>query len=557
MPFDVTSAGSGSGFSPASVGTTVDHLTQSTDLTLTASDMFKRHVVRATQEISVTLPDATTIPGGAQSDMFGLESIGAPVNLRNTSGKLLARFTGKTNRVSRMRNAPPLCRLNLLDASSADGLWQPGLISGNLYAPRLVNDTVAGIGSMDTQSVPTAPDSFLRLSDDRLLLLWRENTAGGQKCRVVKVNGSTGAVTLGTPFTLSTYDGAGYLNALHMDTIGGNEILVIAGVINGASSYGSRVLEINDMTIQSAGAYAAYPLTDNNGDTLTGYQYSYAALVKISTTKFLISCYGRNVTDANHFRPHSFFGTLSGTPPTTLSWSTPQDFVGHTSWASRPSSSGLLCPNVANRVFIDNAYAFPNGLALDVSGADPTVAYEIQNADMPYDWGTNVGRVSFDTVDGWIYVPDNTNGLWRFKCGSSAISDMEFLGKRQSPFDSVGGDWTNTHPYRTPHVNYLWVDGEARYDRFAYNSGGTFRLIDLDNDWPVANVTADRSADLHYDRAPNYTELEVPYIGFDTPTVMTHCNAGDSWFLQGAKETADFGNQDGSYHFSVFEWPEF
>jgi len=455
----------------------VSYLGRTTNLTLPTSVYFKTVVVENTLNtpIDVTLPDATAIPGGVVAvNVLGLYSIGGPVNLRDAGGNLLARFNGSKHSKTTTRPGQEIgARLDLLSIATVAGVWRPRDFYGTNYAPRIktVETTAAASWSMTAGTGTTFPQGntsinlaslnlpeneggTISLDAERKLLLWAD--AGGTKCRVLKVDATTKAVTLGSISTIvaTATGGIPPMAGCVYNVTGGSEY-VIVGAEQASNTIKLYCLQITGTSVAAVGSAGTMPTTDSGGNTGIGYNSGIANVwhfIALSTTKILVAFTTYSSASTRDMRYSHV--VVSGT--TISSVGTPQVLASGMG-NSDPSGGGyrfFVCPNTANRVF-QPAGNGKDCRVIDTSGANPAIAYEPATYSLPCAFAATGSPVFYDYTDGWIYCNSSIRPteLWRFKCGASAVSNIEFV--RDVPYSSfvTGGNMALTGYELTNYVN--------------------------------------------------------------------------------------------------------
>lgn len=491
----------------------LSYLGRTTDLTLTSAVFFKTVVVENTLStpIDVNLPDATTIPGGVVAvNVLGFYSIGGPVNLRDASGNLLARFNGSKHSKTTTRPDQEIgARFDLLSVATAAGVWRPRNFYGTNFAPRIktVETTAAAAWTMVASTgtvfpynnistnlaslnLPKNDGASISLDSERKLLLWADS--GGTKARILKVDATTKAVTYGSISTINAFATSGRIPQVGCvyNVTGGSEYCTVVAetATNVMKIFG---VQITGTSITAVGSAVTIPTTDNatqSVDLTNGSDYM--QFIPLSTTKIFFAVRMWQTSGSAHRCIRFAHITASGT---TLSIGTLQA-LGNTTIASNDGATGarraFLVPNTADRIFFPDGgilnSATTEAMVIDTSGTNPALAYEPAAFSLPCGQMSGSTSVHYDYTDGWIYVNGvrRATELWRFKAGASAISNMEFV--RDVPNSNgimIGGNVALTG-YEIPH---------AGNNRVSMSAAFTFLNFDIDYGGVLAGVVADNT----------------------------------------------------------------
>lgn len=556
----------------------VEFMQRATDITLTTADVGKTIFINATAEIDVTLPSASAI-GAATRDAFGLQSLGAPINLRDADGNLLAAFDGMSvlDNPSVAPDGMVGCILHLIDAASTAGKWIPGEYYGTIYAPKLVDTFTATKTTMDMLSLNIhyggrfekfKANNPVKLDNDRALYLWRQVGATGARAVVVKLNRTTGAITMGSAVTLDVADSAGIMTGVLMEEnygVNNTDIVLVTGISDG-SDYGSMALEIDDMAI-TAGARAEAPTVDTDGDT-TDNGWSHIKLVRLSNSKALIVYKATNVTDTRE-KPYAVHVTLSGTPPTTLTISTPKNLKGAAdgaNWSSHHYGTHDLITGVANRVLIMEGYTHDRGYVVDTSGVDPVVAYELTADNFPFDSaGSNNSTYGWmdPNVTGRFIIHDDRNYyVYEVIFGSSSVTSVNLVEFVSGVNYNHGGQNASAtvigYERRHPHIRSQCADDDWRRN-MDFTGGSAARI---DERWNKRGGTSNIAQDPDHlingntARTSQYTDLKVPWRGSGGQQRV--CLMEDNrWVMLSTLNDGAAPGESAEYEFASFEIPEF
>lgn len=571
------------GQSGFSVGTEiVTHFNRTTDLTLTVSDVGKTIFVSAAAEINVTLPSATAI-GAATHNAFGFEFVGNIVNLRDADGNLIAWFDGVDAPHAHFTPEDAVgCILHLTDASTAAGKWMPRFSHGSIYSPKLRGHAQATLTDMDVQSVVYQYGSHyeqfkghnpVKIDDERGLWMWRQNSAGGQRARVVKLDRTTGAISFGPPVTLNATDSAGnVLGVLMQNNYGVNntDIVLVTGVYDG-SVHRAVALEIDDVTI-SVGTSQPIPATDDQGETVN-QQFVHPALVRLSDTKAILMGRMANVTQANDNKPYAMHITLSGTPPTTVTMGTPVNFLPPPDTANyNQGYIGFhdLVTGVPDRVVWANGGPnhadWARGVVINTAGTNPAVAYSLGAEGWPIDSGG-----SSNNVHGWrdpvntgrfLVSNDLVEFVYEVILGASAVTSIKLVDL--SPYLSSSQGQGNTRHVgyeRTSPAGYAGTTPEDWHRSVSVSHTDTFvraminDLYDRKRSYNIASIQ-DRLIDYDRVRSTAWRWPKVPWRG-NLSNYWLKTFEHNRWVVLGTKNDGNGPNENLEYEFASFEIPEF
>lgn len=567
------------GQSGFNVGTeVVNFIQRSTDIVLTAAELGKTIFINATQEINVTLPDATVI-GTAKHNAFGFEILGATVNLRDADGNLLTWFDGMdVDHAYQTPEGMVGCILHLIDFSSAAGKWMPAIISGNIYGPKLRGTATASLAEMDIWQQWIAYGgrhqqfkSFnpVKLDNDRTLYMWRQIGSTGQKARVVKLNRTTGAISFGSVVTIDATDSQGYLTGVLMQNnygINNTDVVLTYGQYNG-TNYVLRAYEVDDTTI-SVGTAVLVPATDDNADTVDRNLIE-PSLVRLSGTKALLTGRMVNVTDASRWKPYALHVTLSGDPPTTVTAGTPVNLKGPadaSNWSSSHYGFHDLITGVADRVLWLNGYAWDRGVVLNTSGTDPAISYELGADDIPYDNGGNTNAYGFmdPNITGRFIINDDRNEyIYEVILGASGVNSVtkiDFLSflsgsAGQASVTTVGLERTSNS---TTYMHLHDDDWRRLMQVSNSDSNITGTIHDRWNRERSYNLgtLSTNLTDRDQARSPVWRNLGVPWRGnLSAPKLVLM--ESNRWVLLSSQDNDTAPGDDSEYHFASFEIPEF
>lgn len=466
------------------VGTThVQYYNQASDITLTAADMGKTLHIEATVEISVIMPDATTIIGGAQTPLLGIYNNGAPVNIRyyasSGQAKLLLRLAGRPRVVTQGRKHSSGhigCKLGLVSAATAKGVYSLEASNGTINAVRILKDQLVTAATLNWQdnllgqqgcsNMPGMWPRFSgghapyywchRINDTEQLQVYRKSSSAGIFVNVYSMN-TSGTYTPGTPVQLDSVDTA-VVAVTMVQQAGGHTYVTIAYKSSVASTWKMRVIDVTDGTATfSLGTAQAFPTLDSAGKTIEAQPVSGSlagvfCAVSATTGYFFVSI--ANTTDSFNYS-YAIPVSRSGTG---LTLAAPVRLSGSGASYAQISTSGnqaVLVGNVSNRILImGDACAGSTGAAKPFAGdgtnsqefavvdcstfATPAVTYRPTYQSLIYsaaDYSYN-SYAYYCPVTQYVYtVASWTQGNEaqalqnvRFKVGSSAVTNQEWLG---------------------------------------------------------------------------------------------------------------------------------
>lgn len=552
----------------------VTHLQQSTDITLTTLDLGKTIFINATQEINLTLPDATVV-GSNYHNAFGIEILGATVNLRDAAGNLIAWFDGMdVNDAYQTPEGMVGCILHLVDFSTAAGKWIPSIVDGTIYSPKIKASATASLTEMDISQMHFAyggrHQQFkafnpVKLDEDRTLYMWRQVGAVGQRARVIKLNRTTGVISFGSVVTLDATDNQGYHIGVLMKNnhgVSNTDIVLTYGQWDG-TNYFIQAMEINDTAI-STGTRVLIPDTDDNTQTVNRNIY-HPALVRLSDTKAVLMGGMLNTTQ-NRNKPYALHITLSGDPPLTVTASTPVNLKGLADTGNFNSNHyGFFdaITGVADRVIWTNGYGFERGVVLNTAGSEPAVAYELLDADFPRDGAHQAQPYGFmdpNTTGRFIINDDRGEYIWEVILGSSAITSAQKIDYSAILNGSNGyGNTRGVGLERFPQWAHLHDDDWRRTFQVSHSDSNLVGMIndqwnrrrDINYTWTAAN-----RVDSEGGRSPSWRDLEVPWRG-NMSVAVNVLMESSRWVLLSSQDNDTAPGDDSEYHFASFEVPEF
>jgi hypothetical protein len=497
MPFDATSGGA-SGGGPFDVGSAkVLYPAQAANLALTAADLGKTLIIDATTEIDVTLPAANAGGITVGADKLGIYSIGGPVNLRTSGGRLLLRFIGRANAANAVRpnvNGPVGCKLDLIDVSTARGKWIPRISNGTVYAPRQVSDYLSTTGTANVQHgligggdpggnlagqnspgvVPRqhrdcaawlSSGQFFKISETQVLRVYRGNSATGNFVQVWTID-ANGTWAEGNVQTLDAFDNSSALVCCVMAQNDAGYDYVLIGFYTSATVFKFRVIQITagTNTIFALGAAQTLPAADNNGKTIEtrpiNSSRSTCLVGKSATQAYFI--YGAlNTTDTLN----QSFAMLITRAGTGLTLSTPQRIDTGASNKTCNRIQAFIPGNVADRLVVwttagTNEWGGDNtninvAVVLNTStAAAPALAYRVPASSLPINQAA-AGHTSYSdlwdpSVD-YLYISQSQNSpgsygsniAWKMQFAAGAISGLTCAGEFQIARSEIGGAGLN------------------------------------------------------------------------------------------------------------------